>query len=100
MVQKTPGNRTNATLPPAIWKDILELLRRADRDRQVYRMPATLAAIRADILATPNEPELRAAGVCVIESVVQEVFEGVSHFIDGGMFRTPQETYLFEAVAY
>jgi SAM-dependent methyltransferase len=73
----------------------VELARRVTVTR---RMPATYASIRADILATPNEPALRAAGESAIESIVQEVFEGVSHFSDGEMLAMPQEAYLFDAI--
>ena len=63
------------------------------------RMPASHAAIRADILATPNELALRAAGESAIESIVQEVFEGVTHFSDGEMLAMPQEAHPFDAIA-
>jgi hypothetical protein len=62
-------------------------------------MPASIASIRADILATPNEPALRAAGESAIESIAEEVFEGLSQFRHGDILATPQEAYLFDATA-
>lgn len=72
----------------------------APRRLQVFRrMPATLAAMRADMLTSPIEAALRALGDDAIDEIVQEVMDTAERFRTGDMLALPQEAHLFEATA-
>lgn len=96
-------------IEPFIWNDqalIGQLLSEAGFSVSVprrltilRRMPATVEAMRADLLATPNEPALRAAGEAAIAAIAAEILDGVAQFRDGDELAAPQEAHLFEAVA-
>lgn len=62
-------------------------------------MSASPEAMREEILATPNEPALRAAGDAAIDSAVSEILAAVAHFRKGQALAMPQEALLFEASA-
>ena len=67
---------------------------------QVFRkMPADVASMREEILATPNEPALRAVGDTHLDAIVEEILAGVSQFRSQDTLVMPQTTYLFEGVA-
>lgn len=63
------------------------------------RMPATLQAMRSDLLASPNEASLLALGDAGIEEIVQEILDGLEHFRRDDMLALPQEAHLFDATA-
>jgi ubiquinone/menaquinone biosynthesis C-methylase UbiE len=62
-------------------------------------MSASPAAMREEILATPNEPALRAAGENAIDLIVSEILKGVSDYKDGQSLVMPQSAHLFQARA-
>ena len=63
------------------------------------RMPASLEAVRDEILASPNEPALRAAGDATLERIVSEILAGVERFREGEMLAMPQQAHLFDVTA-
>jgi hypothetical protein len=62
-------------------------------------MPASLEAVRDEILASPNEPALRAAGETTIDKIAAEILAGVECFRQGDMLAMPQQAHLFDVVA-
>jgi SAM-dependent methyltransferase len=62
-------------------------------------MSASPEAMREELLATPNEPALRAAGDEVLGRIVSEVVEGVAQYKEGQMLCMPQTAHLFQAKA-
>lgn len=94
---------------PFVWNDaglIQELITDAGFDcpdpipLPVMRtMSADPTVMRDEILATPNEPALRAAGEGVIDDIVAEILEGVSHFRADETLAMPQQAHLFQATA-
>lgn len=62
------------------------------------RLRADPAVMRDELLSTPNEPALRAAGEAVLDAIVSEVLEAVAAFREGERLAMPQEALLFEAV--
>jgi ubiquinone/menaquinone biosynthesis C-methylase UbiE len=62
-------------------------------------MAASKQAMREEILATPNETALRAAGDSVVDAIVTEILSAVAHFRKGEALAMPQEALLFEAIA-
>ncbi len=71
----------------------------ASRLPVVRVMSASPGAMREELLATPNEPALRAAGDAVIDKIVDEILAAVSHFRKGQALAMPQQVLLFEASA-
>lgn len=63
------------------------------------RLSAAPAIMRDELLSTPNEPALRAAGDEAIEVIVSEIHAAVVQFREGHLIVMPQEAFLFEAVA-
>ena len=104
------GEAAAATsVKPFIWNDadeIAALIRDAgfecgppDTLRVARRLPADPETMRAELLSTPNEPVLRAAGDKVIDAIVSKILEGVAHFREGDMLVMPQEAHLFDATS-
>ena len=62
-------------------------------------MLASPEAMREELLATPNEPALRASGDEVIDQIVSEILEGVARFKKGETLCMPQIAHLFQATA-
>jgi len=62
-------------------------------------LAAEPASIQTELLSSPYEPELRAAGEDVISALTTEIFDAIGHFRDDNAFRMPQVTYLIQAVA-
>ncbi len=56
-------------------------------------------AMRDELLSTPNEKALRAAGEEATNVVASEILKAVTHFRDGEFLVMPQKALLFEAVA-
>ncbi len=56
-------------------------------------------AMRDELLSTPNEKALRAAGEEATNVVASEILKAVTHFRDGEFLIMPQKALLFEAVA-
>lgn len=56
-------------------------------------------AIRTELLASPNEAALVAAGETVIGRIIDDVMAAVSGFERDGQLRMPQTAHLFQAVA-
>jgi ubiquinone/menaquinone biosynthesis C-methylase UbiE len=63
------------------------------------RMSATPEAMREEILATPNEPALRAAGETVVGNIVSEILQGVECYRTRETLTMPQQAHLFQATA-
>lgn len=104
------GEAAAATsVKPFIWNDadeIAALISDAgfecgppDTLRVARRLPGDRETMRAELLSTPNEPALRAAGDDVVDAIVREILEGVAHFREGDMLVMPQEAHLFEATS-
>lgn len=62
-------------------------------------MSASPHTMREELLATPNEPAIRAAGEAVMDTVIAEILEGVSHYRSGENLAMPQQALLFRATA-
>jgi hypothetical protein len=62
-------------------------------------MSATPEAMREELLATPNEPALRAAGETVVDNIGSEILQGVECYRTGETFTMPQQAQLFQATA-
>ncbi len=62
-------------------------------------MLASPEAMREELLATPNEPALRAAGDEIINLIVSEILEGVAQYKKGKTLCMPQVAHLFQATA-
>jgi len=65
-------------------------------DRTMFASPE---AMREEILATPNEPALRATGDEVIDQIVSEILEGVAQYKKDETLCMPQVAHLFQATA-
>lgn len=65
----------------------------------VRTMSAAPEAMLEEILATPNEPALLAAGDATLNSIVTEILEGLAHFRNGETLTMPQQAHLFDAIA-
>lgn len=62
-------------------------------------VPATAEAIRAELLATPNEAALKIAGEEVIGWMAGEILSELESYEQDGTLRMPQPAHLFQAVA-
>lgn len=105
-IDETAANRAVA---PFVWNEgsyISSLIREGGfncpepKAIKVNRtMSASPAAMREEILATPNEPALRAAGENAIDLIVSEILQGVVEYNDGQSLVMPQSAHLFQASA-
>ncbi|KUJ85631.1 hypothetical protein AVO45_01165 [Ruegeria marisrubri] len=62
-------------------------------------LPATAEAIRAELLATPNEAALKIAGEEVIGWMAGEILSELAPYEQDGTLKIPQPAHLFQAVA-
>lgn len=63
------------------------------------RLGASPSVMRDELLSTPNEPALRAAGEDAMEDIVSEILVAVAQYRKGELLVMPQEALLFDAVA-
>jgi len=94
---------------PFIWNDggkISQLMADAGFERKppaalpvFRRMPATLEAVRDELLASPNETVFRAAGDAAQEIICSEILADVETFRDGEILAMPQQAHLFDVRA-
>ncbi|MFT7595475.1 MAG: ubiquinone/menaquinone biosynthesis C-methylase UbiE [Paracoccaceae bacterium] len=99
----------SSAVAPFVWNDsahISDLITEAGFDCSTpsalavdRTMSASPEAMREEILATPNEPALRAAGDEVINRIVSEISEGVAQYKEGQKLCMPQTAHLFQARA-
>lgn len=95
---------------PFVWNDgnqIRDLLVTAGFDCPapiplpvIRHMSAAPDAMREEMLATPNEPALRAAGDAVIDTIVNEVLDGVKGYRSGDFLAMPQQAHLFDTIVH
>jgi len=66
----------------------------------VRRMSASFEAMKEEILATPNEPVLRALSEQELSDVVCEILDAVQEHRLGDELAMPQQAHLFDATAH
>lgn len=94
---------------PFVWNDAGEIAALIDAAGFTLEPPAALlvqrriaadvATLRAELLSTPNEAVLRAAGAEVIDDLDARILARVDMFRQGDVLVMPQEAHLFQASA-
>jgi SAM-dependent methyltransferase len=110
VMQRHLDAQSGATvIQPFIWSDselIQKLLKNAGFDCPpasplpvTRHMAATHETIREEILATPDEPTLRAAGDEAVNAIAAEILVNAVQFRQGDQLVVPQLAHLFDATA-